>query len=108
MLICFMAIANILWRFGTFYDHLVHFSGFGIMYQEKSGNLVENAQCLNFCSNYIRSTFDIKRPLFLCFSCETFSLFQLFFYIEKRSHWEIHFKENVNRLLLVITFDTSF
>jgi hypothetical protein len=22
----------------TFYDHLVHFSGFGIMYHEKSGN----------------------------------------------------------------------
>jgi hypothetical protein len=27
-----------LWRLGIFYDHLVHFSGFGIMYQEKSGN----------------------------------------------------------------------
>jgi hypothetical protein len=24
--------------FGTFFVHLVHFSGFGIMYQEKSGN----------------------------------------------------------------------
>jgi hypothetical protein len=40
-----MAIWNILWRFGIFYNHLVHFvfiwyifSGFGIMYQEKSGN----------------------------------------------------------------------
>jgi hypothetical protein len=36
---------NILWRFGIFYDHLVHFafiwyifSGFGFMYQETSGN----------------------------------------------------------------------
>jgi hypothetical protein len=36
---------NILLTFGIFYDHLVHFeliwyifSGFGIMYQEKSGN----------------------------------------------------------------------
>jgi hypothetical protein len=26
------------WPFGTFCTHLVHFSGFGIMYQEKSGN----------------------------------------------------------------------
>jgi hypothetical protein len=47
-----MAIWNILWTFGIFYGHLGHFmtlryilykfgtfySGFGIMYQEKSGN----------------------------------------------------------------------
>jgi hypothetical protein len=41
-----MAIWNILRTFGIFFDHLVHFvlhnwghfSGFGIMYQEKSGN----------------------------------------------------------------------
>jgi hypothetical protein len=45
MFIYFMAIWNILWRFGIFYDHLVHFgfigyifTGCGIMYQEKSGN----------------------------------------------------------------------
>jgi hypothetical protein len=29
---------DILRQFGTFYVTLVHFSGFGIMYQEKSGN----------------------------------------------------------------------
>jgi hypothetical protein len=34
----YMAIWNILWTFGVFYNHLVHFSGFGIVYQEKSGN----------------------------------------------------------------------
>jgi hypothetical protein len=41
----FIATWKILWRFWVFYDHLVHFlliwfifSGFGIMYQEKSGN----------------------------------------------------------------------
>jgi hypothetical protein len=28
----------ILWPFGTFCVHLVHFSGFGIMHHEKSGN----------------------------------------------------------------------
>jgi hypothetical protein len=44
MLIYFMAIWNILRTYGIFYDHLVHlcsfgiFSGFGITYQEKSGN----------------------------------------------------------------------
>jgi hypothetical protein len=45
LLMYFMAIWNILQTFGTFYDHLVHFvfiwcnfSGFDIMYQEKSGN----------------------------------------------------------------------
>jgi hypothetical protein len=45
MLIYFMCISNILWTFVIFYDHLAHFvfiwyifSGFGIMYQEKSGN----------------------------------------------------------------------
>jgi hypothetical protein len=34
----FMEIWNILCPLGTFYIHLAHFSGFGIMYQEKSGN----------------------------------------------------------------------
>jgi hypothetical protein len=45
LLIYFMAIWNMLWTFGIFYDHLVHlafiwyiFLGFGIVYQEKSGN----------------------------------------------------------------------
>jgi hypothetical protein len=46
MLIYFMAIWNIVWIFGIFYDHsvvhfcvhLVHFSSIGIMRQEKSGN----------------------------------------------------------------------
>jgi hypothetical protein len=40
-----VAVYNILWTFGKFYDHLVHFvliwyifSCFGITYQEKSGN----------------------------------------------------------------------
>jgi hypothetical protein len=42
-----MAISNILQTFGIFYDHLVHFCGFGIMDQEKSGNpdfLARNSQ----------------------------------------------------------------
>jgi hypothetical protein len=46
-----MAIWNILWRFGILYDHLEHFvfilykiSGFGIMYQEKSGNPDHNGK----------------------------------------------------------------
>jgi hypothetical protein len=34
----FVAIWNILWPFGTFCGHLVHFSTFGILYQEKSGS----------------------------------------------------------------------
>jgi hypothetical protein len=41
MLIYFIAIGNILRIFGIFYDHyvhLVHFSGFGITNQDKSGN----------------------------------------------------------------------
>jgi hypothetical protein len=46
ILIYFMAIWNILrtlgihilWPFGTICVHLVHFYGFGIMHQEKSGN----------------------------------------------------------------------
>jgi hypothetical protein len=33
-----MAIWDILLPFGTFCVHLEHFSGFGILYQEKSGN----------------------------------------------------------------------
>jgi hypothetical protein len=45
MLLYIMAIWNILQTFGKFYDHLEHFvfiwcifAGFGIVYQEKSGN----------------------------------------------------------------------
>jgi hypothetical protein len=46
MLTYFLAIRNIFWRFGIFKDHSVqfafiwyiHFSGFGIMHQEKSGS----------------------------------------------------------------------
>jgi hypothetical protein len=33
-----MTIWNILQAFEILCDHLVHISGFGIMYQEKSGN----------------------------------------------------------------------
>jgi hypothetical protein len=33
-----VAIWYILWPFGTFYNCLVHFSRFGMLYQEKSGN----------------------------------------------------------------------
>jgi hypothetical protein len=36
----FLTILYILCSFGTFGVHLVHFSGFGIMYGEKSGNPV--------------------------------------------------------------------
>jgi hypothetical protein len=36
----FIAIWDILWPFGTKCAHLVHFSWFGIMHQEKSGNPV--------------------------------------------------------------------
>jgi hypothetical protein len=38
--IYFMAICNIFWTFGTFCVLLVHFSGLGFMFQEKSGNPV--------------------------------------------------------------------
>jgi hypothetical protein len=34
----FMDIWDILWPFGTFCVHLVHFSGFGMTHKEKSGN----------------------------------------------------------------------
>jgi hypothetical protein len=33
-LVYFKAIENILWPFGTFSVNLVHFSNFGVMYQE--------------------------------------------------------------------------
>jgi hypothetical protein len=36
----FTAIENMLWSFGIFCGHLVHFPRFGILYQEKSGNPV--------------------------------------------------------------------
>jgi hypothetical protein len=43
VLMYLMAIWNILLAFGIFYDHLVHFSGFGIMYKEKPGNPVSGS-----------------------------------------------------------------
>jgi hypothetical protein len=53
-----MATWNILWRFGIFYDPLVHFvfiwyifSGFGMKYQEKSGNPEPNFNRSNHLKN---------------------------------------------------------
>jgi hypothetical protein len=42
-----MEIWDTLWPFGTFCIHLVHFYGFGIMYQEKSGNPGMNGRHLH-------------------------------------------------------------
>jgi hypothetical protein len=39
-LVCLTAIWYILWSFGIFYGHLVYFSRFGMLYEEKSGNTV--------------------------------------------------------------------
>jgi hypothetical protein len=67
-----MAIWNILWRLGIFYDHLVHFVSFGIMYQEKSGNpdLVSLFSTHIFCgaeegqsSSRKEAAFSIRRAL---------------------------------------------
>jgi hypothetical protein len=38
MLVYFIAIWYILFPFVLFYEHLVDFSRFGMLYQEKSGN----------------------------------------------------------------------
>jgi hypothetical protein len=38
------AIWYILWRFAIFYDNLVHFSRFGMLYEDKSGNPVSAAK----------------------------------------------------------------
>jgi hypothetical protein len=45
----FMDIWDILWPFVTFCVHLVHFSSFGIMHQEKSGNPVDGANISPIC-----------------------------------------------------------
>jgi hypothetical protein len=37
-LVCFTAVWYTLWLFGISYCHLVHFSGLGMFYQEKSGS----------------------------------------------------------------------
>jgi hypothetical protein len=65
MFIYFMAIWTILWRFGIFYDHLVHFSGFGIMYQEKSGN---PANKTFFCAVKIMLSLTVGNLLFISMS----------------------------------------
>jgi uncharacterized membrane protein YbaN (DUF454 family) len=38
MLVAFVVISSILWRFDTFYGYLVYFSGYGMLCQENSGN----------------------------------------------------------------------
>jgi hypothetical protein len=75
MLVYFMALWNILQALGIFYDHLVqfvvhlvHFSGFSIMYQEKSGNPVSEPTCVNatfvLASTYNNTNYRyILRPL---------------------------------------------
>jgi hypothetical protein len=37
-LLYFKAIRYILWSFGILFDDLAHFSRYGMLYQEKSGN----------------------------------------------------------------------
>jgi hypothetical protein len=37
-MVCFMVIWYILWLLSIFYGYLVHFSRFGTLHQEKSGN----------------------------------------------------------------------
>jgi hypothetical protein len=59
MLIYLWPFGDILWPFGTFCFHLVHFYGFGVMYQEKSGNpgrqgwLINGPKCspIPFCQS---------------------------------------------------------
>jgi hypothetical protein len=38
-LVYFTAIWYSMWPFDIFYEYLVHFPRFGMLYQEKSGNL---------------------------------------------------------------------
>jgi hypothetical protein len=45
-LVYITAIWNILWPFGIFYGNLVYFPRFGILSQEKSGNLETTTQSL--------------------------------------------------------------
>jgi hypothetical protein len=86
MFIYFMAIWNILWRFGIFYDHLVHFvfiwyifSGFGIIYQEKSGNPGQN---LDREHSLWRRDFTPKRNLIDKKFCSTRAFFLKRGYVE--------------------------
>jgi hypothetical protein len=60
----FMAILSILRPNGTIYDHLVYFSCFGMLYQEKSGNpdydhYFGTFFILCFCSNFCPRVLDI-------------------------------------------------
>jgi hypothetical protein len=79
MLICLMAILNILRTFGIFYDHLVHFlfcwyifSGFGIMYQEKSGNPDWNRRPRFTCSPNCWPRFTCSPNLFGSIGSDSF------------------------------------
>jgi hypothetical protein len=65
-----MATWNISGTFGIFYDHLVHFefvwyifSGFGIVYQEKSGNPVNSRylRTINISNICCRILFTVER-----------------------------------------------
>jgi hypothetical protein len=59
-----MAIGNILWSFGIFYGHLVYFMAiwyifprFGILRQEKSGNLAEQHTSPASTVTFLRAAF---------------------------------------------------
>jgi hypothetical protein len=56
----FTDIWNIILPFGTFCVHLVHFSGFGIMYEEKSGNTGYNAGAFKNTGSSFNSEFENK------------------------------------------------
>jgi hypothetical protein len=66
-LVLFLAICHISWPFGIFYGHLVYFSQFGMLFQEKSGNppLVEG-----FVPTFNSKRFQLKHTKAHCFSGE--------------------------------------
>jgi hypothetical protein len=49
MLVYLMGIWSILQTFGIFRGNLVHVSSFGMLYQDKSGNLAEQAEQEEVC-----------------------------------------------------------
>jgi hypothetical protein len=60
ILVCFTAIWHIWYPFGTFCIRLVHFSGLGIMYQEKSGNPGNELATFTLLFRQIRLTGKLK------------------------------------------------
>jgi hypothetical protein len=81
--VCFTALWHILCPFSTFCIRLVHFSGLGIMYQEKSGNPARNWNFSCTCTRHFSNLLCDYKDCVWTLRCEKYRLNSFTFLLTK-------------------------